>query len=116
MSLIVKLLLSCIAIGISAWITPGVTLPEINSGDGIVTLIIVAVVLALLNTFIKPIIKLLALPVTMLTLGLFLLVINALIILLCSSIVDSFAVDGFVSAFVFSIILSVITWVLNKVF
>lgn len=116
MSLIVKLLLSCIAIGISAWITPGVTLPEINSGDGIVTLIIVAVVLALLNTFIKPIIKLLALPVTMLTLGLFLLVINALTILLCSWIVDSFAVDGFVSAFVFSIILSVITWVLNKVF
>lgn len=73
-------------------------------------------VLALLNTFIKPIIKLLALPVTMITLGLFLLVINAIIILLCSWIVDSFSVDGFASAFVFSVILSVITWILNKIF
>lgn len=116
MNLIVKLLLSCIAIGISAWLTPGVNLPEVYSSEGITTLVIVAVVLALLNTFIKPIIKLLALPVTMLTLGLFLLVINALIIMICSWLVDNFVVEGFVSAFIFSIILSVITWVLNKVF
>ena len=73
-------------------------------------------VLALLHTFIKPIIKLLALPVTMITLGLFLLVVNALIILLFSWLVDSFAVEGFASALVFSIILSVITWILNKIF
>lgn len=116
MGIIAKLILSCIAIALSAWLTPGVSIPEVSSGSGIITLIIVAVVLALLNTFIKPIIKLLALPVTMITLGLFLLVINALIILLCSWIVDSFSVDGFASAFVFSVILSVITWILNKIF
>ena len=116
MGIIAKLILSCIAIALSAWLTPGVSIPEVSSGSGIITLIIVAVVLALLNTFIKPIIKLLALPVTMITLGLFLLVINALIILLCSWIVDSFAVEGFASALVFSIILSVITWILNEIF
>ncbi|MGM9804256.1 MAG: phage holin family protein [Muribaculaceae bacterium] len=116
MGLIAKLILSCLAIAISAWLTPGVALPEYTSGAGIATLVIVAVVLALLNTFIKPIIKLLALPVTMITLGLFLLVINALIILMCAWIVDAFVVDGFVPAFVFSVILSVITWLLNKIF
>lgn len=116
MGLIIKLLLSCVAIALSAWLTPGVNMPEISTGSGISTLIFVAIVLALLNTFIKPIIKLLTLPVTMVTLGLFLFVINALIILFCSWIVDGFAVDGFVSAFVFSIVLSVISWILNKIF
>ena len=116
MSTILRLILSCAAIGISAWITPGVSLPELSSSGGVVTLLVVALVLALLNTFIKPIIKLLALPVTMITLGLFLLVINALIILICSWIVDSFSVDGFASALVFSIFLSLINWILNKIF
>ncbi len=70
MGIIAKLILSCIAIALSAWLTPGVSIPEVSSGSGIITLIVVAVVLALLNTFIKPIIKLLALPVTMIALGL----------------------------------------------
>lgn len=116
MSTLLRLILSCAAIGIAAWITPGVYLPPLASVSGIVTLVIVAFVLAVLNTFIKPIIKLLALPVTVFTLGLFLFVINALIILLCSWIVDSFVVEGFASALVFSMILSVVTWVLNKIF
>ena len=71
------------------------------------TSIIVAVVLGLLNIFVKPILVLLTLPVTMLTLGLFLLVINAAIILLCSKIVGGFSVDSFWTALIFSIILSV---------
>ena len=116
MGIIAKLILSCIAIALSAWLTPGVTIPEVSSGSGIITLIIVAVVLALLNTFIKPIIKLLALPVTVLTLGLFVFVINALIIMLCSWFVNGFIVEGFASALVFSMILSVVSWLLNKVF
>jgi putative membrane protein len=75
--------------------------------DGFTTSIIVAVVLGLLNIFIKPIIILFTLPVTILTLGLFLLVINALMILLCTKIVGGFDVDSFWTAMLFSIILSI---------
>ncbi|MBC5840074.1 MAG: phage holin family protein [Flavobacteriaceae bacterium] len=74
--------------------------------SGFATAIIVAVVLGLLNIFIKPILVLLTLPVTFVTLGLFLLVINAIIILLCDTIVGGFGVDSFFTALLFSIILS----------
>ena len=72
------------------------------------TSLIVAVVLGLLNLFIKPLIVLFTLPVTILTLGLFLLVINALIILLCTEIVSGFSVASFWTALIFSIILSLL--------
>jgi putative membrane protein len=73
---------------------------------GFTTALIVAVVLGLLNIFIKPILVILTLPVTFITLGLFLLVINAIIILLCDTIVGGFGVDSFFTALLFSIILS----------
>ncbi|WP_310380571.1 phage holin family protein [Flavobacterium sp.] len=71
------------------------------------TAVIVAVVLGLLNALVKPILVLLTLPVTILTLGLFLFVINAVIILLCSRLVDGFRVNSFWTAMIFSIILSI---------
>lgn len=71
------------------------------------TALIVAVVLGLLNIFIKPILVILTLPITVITLGLFLLIINALIIILCDNIVGGFSVDTFFTALLFSIILSV---------
>lgn len=71
------------------------------------TALIVAVVLGLLNIFIKPILVILTLPITFITLGLFLLIINALIIILCDNIVGGFNVDTFFTALLFSIILSV---------
>ncbi|WP_367755285.1 phage holin family protein [Flavobacterium sp. WC2421] len=74
---------------------------------GFTTALIVAVVLGLLNIFVKPILVILTLPITFITLGLFLLVINALIILLCDNIVGGFSVDSFFTALLFSIILSV---------
>lgn len=111
MNLIVKLLLSCVAVALSAYFTPGV-----STGDSVLTVLVVAVVLGVLNTFVKPIIKLLALPVTVLTLGLFLFVINAMMVLLASFVVEGFYVDGFVSALIFSVILSVVSWLLNKIF
>jgi putative membrane protein len=70
------------------------------------TAIIVAIVLGLLNLFVKPVLVLLTLPVTFFTLGLFLLVINAMIILLCDHFVDGFDVSSFWTALFFSIILS----------
>jgi putative membrane protein len=72
------------------------------------TALIVAVVLGLLNIFIKPILVILTLPVTILTLGLFLFVINAIIIMLCANIVGGFKVDSFLTALLFSIILSIL--------
>ena len=77
--------------------------------------IIVAAVLALLDAVVKPVMVILTLPVTVLTMGLFLLVINACVILLASEIVPGFTVDGFWWALLFSIILSVINSILESI-
>jgi putative membrane protein len=75
--------------------------------DGFITALLVAIVLGLLNLFIKPLFVLLTLPFTIVTLGLFLLVINAVIIIICDNIVGGFSVDSFWTAVIFSIILSI---------
>jgi putative membrane protein len=74
--------------------------------DEFTTALTVAIVLGLLNFFVKPVLVLFTFPVTVFTLGLFLLVINAIIILLCDHFVDGFDVNGFWTALFFSIILS----------
>jgi putative membrane protein len=102
MNLIIRILLTAVSVMIIARFLPGVTV------DGFATSIIVAIVLALLNLIVKPILIILTLPVTIITLGLFLLVINAVIIILCAKIVDGFHVDGFLTALFFSIILSIL--------
>lgn len=103
MGILVNWLLSAVAIGITAYLLPGV---HINGG--VVTILVLSVVLGLINAILKPILKLLTLPITILTLGLFSLVINALLILLASSIVPDFVVDGFWWALLFSIVLSLV--------
>ena len=80
--------------------------------DKFTTALILALVLAVLNAIVKPILVILTLPITILTLGLFLLVINALIIILGSRIVPGFTVDGFWWALLFSILLSVVSSIL----
>ena len=102
MNIILRILVTAFLVMVIAHFMPGVTVASFT------TSVIVAIVLALLNLFIKPILVLLTLPVTILTLGLFLLVINALIILLCTKIVGGFAVDGVLTALFFSIILSLL--------
>lgn len=72
-----------------------------------ITAIIVATVIALLNIFVKPVLILFTLPVTVVTFGLFLLVINAIIILICDSLVEGFRVDSFWWALLFSLLLSI---------
>ncbi len=76
----------------------------------------VAVVLAFLNTIVKPVLTVLTIPITVVTLGLFLLAINAFIIIFAEKLVKGFHVDGFMSALFFSLILSVCTGILNAVF
>jgi putative membrane protein len=78
------------------------------------TAIVFAVVLAILNTFIRPLIILFTLPVTILTLGLFLFVVNALVVLLASRFVDGIRIAGFGWALLFSLILSVVTSILDR--
>jgi putative membrane protein len=103
MKLLFKILITALAIIITCYLLPGAHVKDVF------TAVIVAVVLSLLNAFIKPLLILLTLPITIFTLGLFLLVINALIILLAARIVPGFSVDGFWWALLFSIIVSVIS-------
>ena len=78
------------------------------------TAIIVAIVLGLLNAVVKPILIFLTLPITLVTFGLFLFVINALIILLTARLIDGFGVDGFWWALLFSLLLSILSSLLYK--
>jgi len=72
--------------------------------------------LGVINVTLKPILILFTLPITILTLGLFTFVINALIILLASSVIKGFEIDGFLNALLFSVVLSVISYILNTIF
>ena len=110
MNLIIKLLINALAVFIIANLLNGV---DVN---GYMGAIIVAVVLAILDVFVKPLLVILTLPVTILTLGLFLLVVNALIILLASEIVSGFRVDSIWIAILFSILLSILESVLHTLF
>lgn len=92
-------------------------LAEVLSGihvDNFMTAIIFALILAVLNVLAKPILIILTLPVTILTLGLFLFVINALMVLLASRFVDGFRIDGFWWGLIFSVLLTLIMTVIDK--
>ena len=108
MKILLKILVSSLAVFISAYLLPGIHV------DSFLTAIIVAAVLALLNAFLRPLLIFFTIPVTIFTLGLFLLVINAALIMLTSKIVDGFVVTSFWWAVLFSIILSIITSVLES--
>ena len=82
--------------------------------DSFWTALVFAVVLAILNLIVKPILILLTLPVTIITLGLFLFVINALVVLLASKFVNGFSIDNFWWGLLFSLILSLLTSILDK--
>lgn len=107
MNFIIRLIISTLAVLVSAYILPGV---EVN---GFLTAVVVAVVLGALNIFIKPVLVFFSLPAVIFTFGLFLIVINTLIILLAAEMVPGFSVEGFWYAVLFSIVLSLITSILN---
>ena len=108
MNIILRLLLNAAAVFALANILTGVSV------DGYVSAIIVAVVLSILNLLVKPLLVILTLPVTILTLGLFLLVINGLIILLADKFIDGFSVDSIWWAILFSILLSILQSLLQS--
>ena len=107
MKFLIQIIISAISVLVTGYLLPGIKI------DGFSTALVVAVVLAILNVFLKPVLVLFSIPATIFTLGLFLLVINAVIILIASKMVDGFHVSGFWSALFFSIVLSVINAILG---
>ncbi|MBO9152935.1 phage holin family protein [Chitinophaga sp. GCM10012297] len=103
MGILIRILVTALAALLTAYILPGVKL------ENFTTALILAIVLGLLNLIVKPVLVILTLPVTVVTLGLFLLVINALIVLWASSLVKGFKVDNFWWALIFSVVLSIIS-------
>ena len=109
MNYLIKLIVSALAVIITAYLLPGV---EVKSP---LTAVLVAAVLSFLDAIVKPIMILFTIPITIVTLGLFLIVINAIMILLADYIVDGFVVHGFWWALLFSFILTVVTSILNAI-
>ncbi len=109
--MIINLIASTLAVLLTTWI--------LSSGVHIEPwwhAIFVAIVLGFINAIVRPVLKVLALPLTVITLGLFILVINALMVMLCAWFLGSFTVDGFWWAVAFSVVLSIMTWLVNLVF
>lgn len=107
--LLLKWLIYTLAIIISAYILPGVGV------DGVFAALVAALILGLINTFIRPLIIILTLPINILTLGLLTLVINALLIMLADAIVPGLMIENFWWAILFGLILSIIHWVLKGI-
>ena len=109
MNFIIRLIISTLAVLITAYILPGIHI------DNFMTAVLVAVILGCLNNLVKPLLILFSLPLVIFSFGLFLIVINTFIILLTDKLVDGFRVDGFWHAFFFSIVLSMVTGILNAI-
>jgi putative membrane protein len=108
MKILMRIIVTSIIAFALAYLLDGINISSFWSA------IILAIVLSLLNAFVKPFIVLLTLPITIVSLGLFLLVINAIIILLADKLLDGFSVDGFWYALLFSLLLSILSSLLYK--
>ena len=107
MNLFTRIIISTISIMVVGYVLPGVVVSSVY------TAFIVAIILALLNTIVKPVLIILTLPVTILTLGLFLLVINGFIVLIANHFIDGFSVSSLFIAIVFSLLVSLINGLLG---
>lgn len=103
MSYLTKIIMSGIAAWLAAYILPGISI------DGFITSVLVALAISILNSILKPILIVLTIPITILSLGIFLLFINAFIIYIASRLIDGFNVDGVWWAIAFSILMSIFT-------
>lgn len=110
MKFIVHLIVSALSLGLASYIVPGIHF------DRLLTLLIAAFLLGIMNAIIRPVLILLTLPITIVTLGLFLLVINALILLLVAWILPGFTIDSLFSAFLGWLVVFVSSWIGLKLF
>jgi putative membrane protein len=118
-NLIIRLLANAVALAVASWVVGGITLQGATTGKRVLTLLIVAAIFGIVNAIVKPVVKLLSLPLLILTLGLLTFVINAAMLLLTSWITGKldvqFHVDGFWSALFGALIISIVGMILNSV-
>lgn len=116
---VVKTLANAVALGVAVWLIKGITLTGSNTGHKALTIILVALVFGVVNWLVKPVVKLLSFPLFLLTLGLFTLVVNALMLLLTSYLSGKlnidFHVQGFWAAVVGGLIVSIVAWAMHLV-
>ncbi|MGA2191898.1 MAG: phage holin family protein [Nitrospirota bacterium] len=110
LKLMVKWLINSVAVFVASYLVKGIIIEHFWAG------VIAAAVLGIVNAFIKPVIFILTLPITLLTLGFFTLIINALMLRLVSWAVDGFVVSGFWAAFWGALIISIVSWFISMVF
>lgn len=122
MRILLRLVSTAVALAVAAWLFAGIRFGGASHGsaevqDKLLPLIVVAAILGIITSFVKPIVTLFSLPVIILSLGLFLFVINAAMLLLTSALADAlgirFHVDGFWSAVGGSIVITIITWIVD---
>ena len=117
--IVIRVVLNAVAVWIATLIVPGVDVTTDSTGKKILTLVVVGAILGLINATIKPIVQLLSLPLTVLTLGLFALVVNGLLFWLVSAISSGlgapFHVDGFWAGFWGALVVSVVSFLLSIV-
>ena len=109
MPFLLRVLLNAVAIMAAAWFVPGVHL------GGLVPALLAGVLLGFVNALVRPILLLLTLPFTLLTLGLFIFVVNAICFALTAALVPGFDLSGFGAAFLGALVVTLISWVLNAV-
>ena len=107
MKIIIKILITALALLLASQIIPGIEV------SGLYSAIIAALILGLLNVFIKPLLVILTLPITILTLGLFMFCINAALLLFTASFVEGFVVGGFITALIGSLFISIVSAIGN---
>ncbi|MGI5259068.1 phage holin family protein [Streptomyces angustmyceticus] len=116
---LVKTIANAAALAVAIWLLKDITLTGENTGRKILTLILVALIFGLVNFLVKPVVKLLSFPLFILTLGLITLVVNALMLLLTSWLagkVDlAFHVDGFWTALLGGVIISIVAWAMHVI-
>lgn len=116
---IVWVVVNALALAVATWLLDGIRLTGSSTEDRVITLVLVALIFGVINAVVSPVIKLLSLPFIILTLGLLLVVINALMLMLTSWISTElglgFHVDGFWTAVLGAIIITISTWILEAV-
>jgi putative membrane protein len=112
---LVRFIVMCAALALTALFVRGIDITGSNIFARVFALGITALVLGILNAIVRPVLVLLTLPLTIVTLGLFLLVLNALLFWLAGTVVQGFEVHGFGPALVGTILMTVISFVLNRV-
>jgi len=122
MGLVLRLIVNAVALLAAAWIVPGIELSTARgqpTANEWLTLLLVALIFGLVNAIIRPVVVFLTFPITVLTLGLFIFVINALMLILTSWIAAGmalgFRVNGFVPALLGALIISVVSFIMNRI-